>query len=268
MKSSSLKRLLRITITAVCLYATARFCHHQTKGFSLSKIRNNTSCIEGQVSEPMPKELLSQCNQPFHFIGKGTQSYVFVSEDETLVLKLFKNCKEGQKAQDFQSYQIAIHALSKETGLLFFHPKICQECPTVTITDPLGSPHQIDLSQYAFLLQKKADDPFSFLKECEEKKDVQRAKEALTSLSTLLKKTRDLGIWNRDVHKPKNIGFLEGKAIFVDVGSLRKIEEEAEDPEEIAWEMNSLRPFMEEQTPTLMPVLNEIVHNLEQKPRH
>ena len=78
------------------IFGVCRLAHHTTEGFRISKIQNNTFENEefpaglsfSAVEEKRVKEILSQ---PFTYLARGKQSFVFVSEDQKTVLKLLNN---------------------------------------------------------------------------------------------------------------------------------------------------------------------------------
>lgn len=237
---------------------------------------------------PMPNALRAMCNQPFYYFGRGLQSFSFVSEDGTIVLKLFNNryrrrlfwltllpfnkLWQGKVAiyqakwqSAFQSYQIASTRLCKETGLLFFHPQKCHDCPTITLFDPLGSPHTVDLSQFAFALQKRAESSFGFFRKCAANGEKAKAREALLSLIALFKRKGELGIRDDDPLIRTNVGFLDGKAMQIDLGPFSQ-DPKAVDPDDqrkqIAKSMEGLRCFMERETPSLLPCWYEAINTL------
>ena len=68
------------------------FCQKKTKGFCLQKIFSKTPLLE---KEPFfsPSELSniqSVLSQPYFFLKKGQQCYVFVSQDQKYILKFLK----------------------------------------------------------------------------------------------------------------------------------------------------------------------------------
>lgn len=279
-KKRLFKRILGILLIALSFWPLARFCHHQTKGFSLAKIANNTSCLPHQHSDPLPRDLSPLLNQKFYYLDRGLQSFSFVSEDGKVVLKLFNNryqkrlfwlkffpnsaAKTAYNLQKwgmaFTSYQLAYEKLQKETGLLFFHPQKCNECPHVSIVDNLGITHSINLSNYAFALQKKATLAFPYLASCAEEKRWNDAQTALSSLVHLIQKKMDLGLIDRDPLIRTNIGFIDGKAIQIDLGPFtlaREVKTSTQQKEEIAKITLSLRHWIENHQPELLPYFYE-----------
>ena len=278
----------RFVLLLLLIYPLARFCHHQTKGFRFSKLEQNTSCLENQISEPMPPELQSACHQTFTYLGRGLQSFSFVSEDGQMVLKIFNNryrrklywlqfplvrhlSKEKiaylrhKWEKTFFSYQISAENLREESGLLYFHPSSCRDCPTITLVDPLGSPHQISLSNYAFVLQKKAQGSFDFFLECSRDQDLARTKQGIDSLIALMKKKATLGIADDDPLIRTNIGFLSSKAMQIDLGPFSrdpKVQNPKFQQKEMIRILSGLRTFMEKNTPNLLPCLDEAIETL------
>lgn len=234
----------------------------------------------------MPEELRKRCEQPFHFLGMGAQSIAFESEDGTLVLKFFKRLlptrkvwlsfplirqlkreelaarEEGWRLR-FRAHEIAETYLKEESGLLFFHPEKCNCCLITTLIDPLGSPHQLNLSDYGFILQKKAEGSVSFLLNCVKNGELEKANRALLSIAALLKKTKNLGIYNRDPRITTNIGILDGEAMLIDIGSLKKDELAAETTVKIWRAFGELIPLMEKEAPCLVPMVKEAMESME-----
>jgi hypothetical protein len=229
---------LFILITAVLLiWALARFCHYQTAGFQICKIQNNfspTKCFEFH-----PLESFDAFNQKFFYLGRGKQSFAFVSQDQKYVLKLFNNgpqrtiaflrylpfCDEKKEKlldllkKTFQSYEIAFQELKEETGLISLHLS-----PTfhlqkkVTLVDKLGIEHCIDLDKTGFLLQKKATLVYPKLLEFKREEDLTSAQKAIEDLLDLLILKCTKGISDSDPLIRTNFGFIGNKAVQIDVG--------------------------------------------------
>jgi hypothetical protein len=193
------------------------------------------------------EEIVSILKQPFHYLAKGGQSYVFESEDHAYVLKLFRydTCRfpQGKKwaasvskwmgkkprhyipyaerlTQTFNACMLSYRLAPKQTGLLYVHLNPKEGLPILTIRDRLGRRHLIDPAQYRFALQKKAE-PFlpSFKKHGED---------FIASYRELLKELACLGIVNMDPKLENNFGYLEGRAIVIDFGKLSYAPEKIE----------------------------------------
>lgn len=269
-----IKRLALIVCACLGVWATARFCHHKTKGFRMSKIQNNTSCLP-QSSSPLPSEYKELLNQKFRYLGRGLQSFSFVSEDGETVLKIFNNryqrrlqwlrlfpSKEKEEynkkkwALSFASYALAYQQLKKETALLFFHPSKSTDCPQVKIIDPIGIEHPIDLNQYGFALQKKVTMAYPYFSKLAQEKDYARAERAFHSLFELLKGKMEQGIDDKDPLIRTNFGFYNDKAVQVDIGPFSlnsSLTDSDKQREELIKISTPLRHFLENEHPELLP---------------
>lgn len=182
-------------------------------------------------------EILSH---PFSYMAKGKQSYVFLSEDKKMVLKLFRfdACRvpfgqifvrnmrkwlgmrpkhflplEVEIEKNFTSCKLAYTLAAKQTGLIFVHlnPKECG-LPLLTLRDRLGRSHKIDPAKYRFIIQKKIE-PFldTFARN--------QLDTCIASYTTLLNELAEAGLVNLDPKIGRNFGFLEGRAVQIDVGN-------------------------------------------------
>lgn len=130
------------------------------------------------------KELKIILQQPFTYIGKGSQSYAFASEDGHYVLKFFKykhlrphwlvdalsplpyfnayrqkQIKRKQRKLEhlFAGYHLAWSSLRDESGLIFIHLNQTQGLyPTATLYDKIGLKRSVPLDSVVFIVQKKA----------------------------------------------------------------------------------------------------------------
>ncbi|MFS8562989.1 MAG: hypothetical protein LVR00_01085 [Rhabdochlamydiaceae bacterium] len=81
-------RYLKFTVFFILFYVVSLFCEKETEGFSIRRIN---------AAPPLPftnhgnalvtKEILKQ---PFYYLARGGQSFVFVSEDQKYVIKFSK----------------------------------------------------------------------------------------------------------------------------------------------------------------------------------
>lgn len=241
-----IKRSFKIFYVLLLTIGVSRFCHKATDGFRLTKIQNNTFAahkIHSSEQEELACKLLSQ---PFTYLARGKQSFVFLSQDGKTVLKLLnnhyqKNIKALQMLPKFtwqreklayfqrkmqmtcQSYQLAFADLREETGLLFLHlEKTNHLKQNATIIDKLGIAHVIDLDRIGFILQKRATLAYPQFEEWIEKGDILAAKRGILSLLTLLHTRLEKGLSDRDPLIRTNIGFIDGKAHFLDLGPFSK----------------------------------------------
>lgn len=194
-------------------------------------------------TEPLREELAEVLNAPFSYLGKGTQSYVFLSQDGEYVLKLFRfdGCKmqlghrwmtalkgcfgiedkdpivsiDRKIEKNFSSCKLAYSLAKEQTGLVYVHlnPKN-SKLPPLKLKDKLGIPHTIDPSKYRFVLQRRAEKFFAKML-----KEPEKREELIRSYLTLLDEIAALGLVNLDPTVARNFGVLDGKVVLIDVGN-------------------------------------------------
>lgn len=270
-------KILKYALVALAIFGICRFTHNETAGFRLSKIQQNTFAgHEAREGTPV-REILSQ---PFTYLARGKQSFVFLSADGKIVLKLLSNHYQRriqlleflptfswqQKQLNYfrhklnlteASYQLADAELRAETGVIFLHlHKTDQFKQAVTIIDKLGIKHEIDLDSTAFILQKSAMLAYPQLEAWIQARDLDAAKKGLASYVQLLKTRFEKGIADRDPLIRTNIGFREGQALFLDLGPFSK--NISKDPHtEVDKITASLRAWLRERDPSLALFLEE-----------
>lgn len=186
--------------------------------------------ISFEKTSSVPLPLLEQ---KFTYIGKGSQCFVFLGEDKSTILKFFR-CnryrfpawfkeKAAFKRKKWEnlltSCHIAENKLKEESALLFLHLNHHSITPKkIIVIDKLKRQFSIDLNETYFVLQKRADLLHTFLLDCKKNNNHELAKRAISDLHALIQNRQQKGIGDRDCVLAKNIGFLEGKPIFVDIG--------------------------------------------------
>lgn len=187
--------------------------------------------------------------QPFKYLSKGGQSYVFASEDGKYVLKLFRydQCRmpfgrlcaaqirkwTGHKPRHFIPAQIKIENTFKacslafryareQTGLVYIHLNPKEGLPKLTLIDRLGRKHLLDPSKIRFALQRRAA-PFL--------PSLAANPNLLSSFQTLLSELSSAGIVNTDPRLRGNFGVLDGKVIALDFGYFAYSPDEAKQNE-------------------------------------
>jgi len=232
-----------ILLFAACPNAYRRITH----GFRPAKCLLNWPEKPEWENAPLHLEKQQQIQailqQPFSYFSKGKQCFVFLSQDGKHVLKLFRfdgsKIPYGQMIahrikkwsresladplplrtkvpKTLSSCKIAYDRATDLTGLVHVHlnPKK-SFFPALWIKDRLGRLHQLDPSAFRFILQKKCDPLFpTLLKATPEEREG-----LISSFSHLIDRLENLGFKNIDPKLGSNFGFLEGKAIVIDVGN-------------------------------------------------
>lgn len=257
MKNKYLKWILIACALLLLGYGTGRLYYRITDGFTTGNIRsdlpyNHAWAIASKKGEEKEK-LDAILSQSFQYIGKGCQSYVFLSADGNYVLKFVKyqrftpqawldifeavpvintirlqKIEKKQKKLDmlFTSWKTAYENLSTETGLVYVHLNKTKEFgKSLLIFDKMGFKHQINLDETEFLVQKKAamlcPSIDAYMKENHE----QKAVALIDNLLALILFEYARGLADNDHALMQNTGVLEGKPIHIDVGQFVKNEE-------------------------------------------
>ncbi len=165
-------------------------------------------------------------NQTWTLFAEGGQSYVFISEDETHVLKFFKDqprpwlqwpsyqAKKNKKlTRTLSGYALIYERCRYLSGIVFFHPQISSSSLPATLIDRLGISHPIDLKSYLFVLQKKAQ-PLKRPTTLNEKKQL------LGDVNHLVNTLNQAHLQDHDPRLHLNLGMSEGRLILIDPGRI------------------------------------------------
>lgn len=271
-------------------YGLARFCHHQTDGFSITKIRNNLpkadySVVHSEEEEHVVEALFTQ---PYRYLGRGKQSFAFVSEDGCYVVKIFNNNylskidryrllsylpffnqeSKTKKAyfktklnQTFQSYQLAFKEMKEQTALHYAHLSPSSHLKTpLRIVDRLNISHMIDPNAIGFVIQKRVDLVYPTLKEKIKQGKIKEAEASIASLVRLFLWKYTHLIADNDPLIRTNYGFDEkGQAVQIDIGPLSRDPDLAlkeRQSKEIEKTLSSLKYWLKENCPPLIDALD------------
>jgi len=244
-----MKRYITFCITLLLFLLLGWPCRKLTDGFTLTKISSSLSFHPEWEVPPLPKHKMQEVNavlsQPFTYLAKGAQCFVFLSQDGKYVLKFFRHShlrapfwakalpsafckqktakKEGKLHKDFASYVLAFQELKEETGLVWLHlNKTASLHQTVTLIDKLGIAHSVDIDQMECLLQRRATLLYPTLEMWIRQHEEEKAAKALFELIELLYARARKGIFDKDPDLNTNFGFLEGHPIQIDIGRFKK----------------------------------------------
>lgn len=252
--SRSSKRWFKAILSAVVLlasvYGSGRLYYRVTDGFAIGNITSSFAYDpRWDVRSLVPSEnqiVESVLDQKFLYLGKGCQSYVFLSEDGDYVLKFFKyqrfrpqqwldyfafipavdryrlakiEKKKNKREGVFASWKIAFEELKEETGLVFVHlNKSSNLNRELTLFDKMGLEHRVNLDQMEFLIQRKAKMLCASIRELMEKERVLEAKNLITDTIELVMSEYRRGLADNDHALMQNTGVYEGKPVHIDVG--------------------------------------------------
>lgn len=233
--------LLLAKVDRLCLKAAHGFCLHAVD----VPLTPNPSW---QTAEPFPAKIL---DQTFVYLDKGAQNFVFESEDQNYVLKLYrfpsrlrqfsfvshpfsflapsktaeaKSYSERRVQFSYNSYFLACHHLKQETGVVYAHlnptPDIDQK---VRLKDRAGNFYELPLANIGFVLQKKGEPFLPLLKSRIEQ--TASAKQMIDSLIQLIVSRCSQGITDLDNMANDNYGWGENQAVHLDIGRFVQNEE-------------------------------------------
>ena len=228
-----------------------------TAGFTEGNIKTDLSLEPGHGLPILSKNEIEGVqkivDQPFRYLGKGCQSYVFLSADGKYVIKFLKFQrfrpqfyleplsfippiqerlvkKTAEKRLKLNalidSWKIAYLDLKSESGLVYLHLNKGDffEKP-IKITDKVGLTHTIDPNEVIFLVQKKAD----MLCPEIEKRDVASSKVLIHNLITMLLDEYQRGFGDNDHALMQNTGVIGDLPVHIDVGQF-SFEKRFKDP--------------------------------------
>lgn len=278
-------------------YYALLFCKKQTDGFQLFKIKSElTYHPEWQVShtESEIEAARAALDQPYYYLAKGAQSYVFISKDQQYVLKFFRQhhlrpsifvrllppfgdyktkieakiARKNQEMQtDFNSYKIAYDHLKEETGLVYVHLNKGTELGTkINVIDKLNIAHPLDMDKMEFLLQKKAALLYDEVDQLIKEEQMGSLKLLLKDLVEVIKKRCKLGIFDKDPDLNTNFGVIDHKPIQIDVGRFRWNETEKEPSiyqKELFKITEDLRHRIEKTHPEVSKYLESLIDRIE-----
>lgn len=241
-----------IALMMLCLvgYGLGRLYFELTAGFRVAHISSDLTFdprFEAHGLDSKKEESVRQIlSQEFRYLGKGCQSYVFLSDDGQYVLKFLKyqrfrpqkflsyfsfipfvekyrQKKILQKKEKleklFASWKIAFENLDKETGLIFLHLNKTSHLNTkLTIYDKLGIKHVLNVDDLEFLVQKRADMLCPTITKYMKAGHEEEAKSLLTSLVDMIISEYQRGFGDNDHALMQNTGVIEGQPVHIDVG--------------------------------------------------
>jgi hypothetical protein len=243
-------RIIATLILVLSIYGLGRLYFYLTAGFTLSNISSDFTYQPEWEVRPLTggeNDLLnSALGQTYHYLGKGCQSYVFVSRDGEYVIKFFKyqrfrmqpwltffpplpaivKYREEKKEKKWfkldgfiKSWKVAFEYLKDETGLIFIHLNKTKSLnKNLIIFDKLGIEHQIDLDQMEFCIQHRAEMLCDVLLRYKQENDLKSAQVLIDRLLALIVSEYHRGLADNDHALMQNTGVVQGNPIHIDVG--------------------------------------------------
>jgi hypothetical protein len=279
---------LKVFFGLAALAITERLCYQATAGFQVSRIQtpNTVTAFEETIVNPsMTIEVRKLLQQPFHFLGSGSQSYAFVSDDGQYVLKVFKQhhfyipsfladlplpsfvsspaqklvrLQTVKREQFMRSCVIASESWKEETATLYTHLAPSDDLDfSLTLIDKLNISHAVQANTLQFAVQKKAELVSPTLKKLLHDGKKEAAEECIRSLIALIKVRSQKGVGDRDPVVRRNFGFLGHQAIEIDIGSYYENPYLRKDPlysRAVFFEIKNLHGWLMHHFPELAPL--------------
>lgn len=248
-----MKLLFKLAIVFLSILLLTRLYFVLTDDFRLANITYPLLISKSdEANKPIPRLF----NQPYYYLGKGAQTYVFLSEDKQYVLKFFKfkhikpSIFDSEKQSKrklrklerlFRGYWLADKYSVR--GLTYIHLNAgTQQQPTVTLYDKLGLPRKINLDQMVFIVQEAGKTFSDELANSLNNHDLDAAKNSIAQIFELYFSEYAQGIFDRDHRVMDNVGFSQGQPFRMDVGMLTEsdtiAQTNADDMEKVAYTIN------------------------------
>ena len=295
MKGAALKLKRIVTyglLIFVLLYGLGRGYFFFTDGFAVCHILSDRpfdANLEVHSLDAKEKgHLKTILSQPFFYLGKGCQSYVFSSGDGKYVLKFFKyqrfrdriwvqalrhipaydayyKPRSDHKKKKLENLLLstvtAFDHLQTETALVFVHlnPSHDLGCDLV-FYDKMGIKRVLPADGVDFILQKRASMLTDTLNSLMFNGRLSDAKRILSSLVTMVVEEHKRGLADNDHALMQNTGVLpDGTPVHIDVGQIvqsRVVKQEMVSFQEIYNKMFKFRLWLEACHPKLLEHLN------------
>lgn len=272
----SIKWSLPLFIFIFLLAKVDRIFFKANHSFSLHFIDVPPTYISLRTEGSLPIGIL---DQSFSYLGKGGQVYVFESEDGNYVLKFnrfparmrrfsylwhpFKYIGSPKKiatekqnhqrkiARSYLSYFLAYQYLQEETGVAYVHLHSTTHLQRkIHLRDKAGNHYQVNADNMGFVLQKKGKPFMPELQKALESNQTEKAHRMINSLFQIILSRCSKGITDRDTMQYDNYGWLEDRAMHLDIGRFTK-KEELSAQQEIIRVTSPLADFLKKNSPEL-----------------
>ncbi len=280
-------QIIMICIAAICLLYINRHYQKVMNSFALFKIVHVLPTEEEFAPPLLSSKELEEVrfilSQPFSSYSHGSQSFVFVSEDGKYILKfnkfyslfdsvwlhslpLFNFLSKGYKdrleyeteslRKIFKSYLVAYEYFRQETGLIYHHlQKTDNLHQKILLIDKKGYHCTLKADEYAFVIQKRGVSTYQMLSLLMQNREQEKASYYLDELLQFVVKRSRKGIYDSDFKIKHNLGFIDGVASQIDLGSLILYKEQSflkKHQEEIKQAAEEFRGWLINRYPSLV----------------
>jgi hypothetical protein len=204
--------------------------------------------------------------QPFRYLTKGKQSFVFTSDDGKWILKfprmprakmrygIHKDAKESLFENTLVQSQKIADELAKETGIIYAHLKPSDDLPFIQLIDEYQEIYDLDLNDLPFIIQTQGEDFFTRFLELST--PIPLIEKTIALYSSLYEK----GFIDRDPILDKNFGISGGVPFIIDTGQIEKCDDLP--PREVYLKemTQSLGGYLERTSPDLYEIYKKLLH--------
>lgn len=241
-----MKFALKIALLILVLFVFGRLYYRLTDGFRMGNVTMELPYQEKWQPRLSETETLQTAlNQPYHYLDKGHQAYVFESEDGQFVLKLLKfqrvripqwlrktelpffeqwrlkriEKKDRMLQSLLTSWKLGFDELKEEAAIVYVHIVPSHNLQkNLKITDKIGLKHTLELDRTIFLIQRKAPLLGPTLDSLMVQNRSNEAKAVLDRLVGLFVSEYRRGLAEKELFILRNTGVLEGRPIHIDTG--------------------------------------------------
>jgi hypothetical protein len=292
------KYLLYFILLLLVLLGSGRLYYRLTDGFRMSQVSMELPYRQEweirELSQQEKAQLEEAYSQPYHYLDKGHQAYVFASRDGQYVLKLLKfqrvrvadwlrrtslpfGWEEWRKRRIEKkdqmlnslllSWKLAFDALKEEAAIVYVHINPTEHLKQkLQLVDKIGLRHELDLDRAIFLIQRRAPLLAPTLDEMMAASKEADAKALLDQLLTLFVSEYRRGLAEKELFILRNTGVLEGRPIHIDTGRF-EWDQALIRPENYRSELRrktlKLRAWLEERYPELSAYLDQRLQEVE-----
>ncbi len=223
----------RWTLTLFIAFSLVWAACLRTDGFSPNLIAGPLATEQSPLLTPEIQSILSQ---PFHYLSKGRQCFVFESADGKYVLKFFnqkylrmpwyaffnekkERSKRALRRSFYEhSYEIAYRELGEE--ILYLHLGPSASIPALTLSDKSKRTHTIDVTQIPFILQKRGTPFYEGLKAVYQKEGASGLQREIDAYLAAISLRISKNIADADTDVENNWGYVDGQIFHLDPGRL------------------------------------------------
>ena len=265
------------------------FALKRTQGFSTYKLYKLRAEIEKPLhySEGEIDEMRSVFSQPFNYLNKGRQCFVFESKDHKYVLKLLnKNHlyfpkilkklpfvdsivkrRNERKKYVLDSFFLAWQKLKDQSKICYLNQNrnVFKE-NKVKLVFNYGLSKEIDLNDYFFVVQKRAELIYPKIHEIYKKNGIEEVLEIADRFLEFVAFRVQNNIVDEDMDVEINYGFCQDELMLIDTGRLRKkdLSSESEFSKELFKSTKKFRKWLVQNYPEVIESWDDKIQKIVQ----